>query len=375
MLFVRQSIGIWIILILISLPFPLDWFPRVGEWVSAALFPITEVFNYGIEQTYSSDSKIYFVQSIILIAPSLLIAWALKGKSKSLFIIHVTLSYLIAFFLLKYGFIKIIQHQFYTVEPNIAYTPVGHLSKDVLFWTSMGTSKSYNIFIGVTELLGGALILYKRTRMLGTLLAVGIFTHVLAINIGFNITVKLLSFTLLAASIFLLSRYRKTLLSVFILHKPITIKTDKQFIAQPMIKRGIKGLIVCLFVLECIYPFVKNSTVTNPNFTGSYQAIKKESSLLFDSVKRIHFHSGGYLITENQNQEFEDYPIVQLSNSIIIKTNNLRILAKEGEDTLHLEWKEHGVQKTLDLQKLRNEALPVYQDNVNWTLESMLKNQ
>ena len=52
-----------------------------------------------------------------------------------------------------YGVQKLLMQQFFTPEANTLYTPLGRLDKDILFWTTMGLSRGYNIFLGVVERL------------------------------------------------------------------------------------------------------------------------------------------------------------------------------------------------------------------------------
>ncbi|MBL0144471.1 MAG: hypothetical protein IPP48_00540 [Chitinophagaceae bacterium] len=60
--------------------------------------------------------------------------------------------------LLKYGLDKIFKTQFYLPEPNTLFTTVGHLDKDILFWSTMGSSHLYNTITGCIEILAAVLL-------------------------------------------------------------------------------------------------------------------------------------------------------------------------------------------------------------------------
>jgi len=62
-----------------------------------------------------------------------------------------------------------------------------------LLWTFMAASKGYQIFTGAAEVLGGILLLWKRTTTLGALTVFGVMANVMALNFFYDVPVKLLS--------------------------------------------------------------------------------------------------------------------------------------------------------------------------------------
>jgi hypothetical protein len=88
-------------------------------------------------------------------------------------------------------------------EPNLLFTPLGQLDKDILYWSTMGSSYGYNLFLGCTELLTGVLLFFRKTRAIGALAAVFICANIVAVNFSFDISVKLLSSFLLLLSLFI----------------------------------------------------------------------------------------------------------------------------------------------------------------------------
>ena len=223
---IKNILGLWVIFNFITLPFPYHFIPRFGELFSESIFPLTRLIAipFGIRLdliTFSSDSVIYFIQSLLLLILAIFFSVIISkiklvNNEKWSEIIHTTITFFLAFFLLKYGADKIFKHQFYDAEPNTLFTPVGHLSKDILFWTSMGSSYSYNLFMGIIEIIPAFLLLWKRTRMLGAIISVGVLGNILVLNYSFDITVKLLSSLLFLSSIYILSKYFNLLWSVLI---------------------------------------------------------------------------------------------------------------------------------------------------------------
>ena len=158
------------------------------------LFPSTLVMKDWIEFDFINSFIIFKITTLRNINKIREMTW---NEIIFFYWTHVLVSNMLAFFLLRYGFDKLFKHQFYLPEPNTLYTPVGLLSKDILFWTSMGTSHSYNVFMGLIEIIPAFLLFFKRTRMLGGLISFAVLLNVLMINIGFDITVKILSSFLL----------------------------------------------------------------------------------------------------------------------------------------------------------------------------------
>ena len=378
---IHRTLGIWLCFILISLPFPLDWLPSIGEFISSTLKPITVSFASLIELdvkfSFSSDSTVYYTQSLLLLPIALTLSIIIhRYKLINEELMHRTVAYILAFFLLKYGVIKLFQSQFYQTEPNIAYTPVGYLSKDLLFWTSTGSSALYNYFMGGIEVITAALLLWWRTRFLGTVMSVGVFLNILILNLSFDISVKLLASTLFFSSLFLLWNYRQNLWRLFISHEPILKKIDSHQ-NYTIVNRAIIGSVIALFVFENLYIYVKPQKVSPfEHLVGSYEVIDNENNHLFNSIRRIHFHSQGYLVTEDSTQHFVDYKYYPMQNGkrIYLNEENIQLDVLRSEGELNLILIENNAAKVTALRKLNNDTLPIYEDGFHWTFEGMIKN-
>ena len=79
------------------------------------------------------------------------------------------------------------------------FSPMGVL------WTSIGASPGYEIFAGCAEMLGGILLIFPRTTMLGALVALADMIQVFMLNMTYDVPVKLFSFHLILMSLFLLA--------------------------------------------------------------------------------------------------------------------------------------------------------------------------
>ena len=88
-----------------------------------------------------------------------------------------------------------------------------------LAWSYMGYSTTYNYFTGFAELLGGFLLLSRKTTTIGALVCLGVMTNVFMINMGYDVPVKLLSFNTILMCLFLLGKDILRLTNFFILNK------------------------------------------------------------------------------------------------------------------------------------------------------------
>jgi hypothetical protein len=96
------------------------------------------------------------------------------------------LRYLSAFLLFTYASSKLLGRQF-SLPPEIALRPAGSLSGYQLAWLYYGHSHAYAVILGLIQLAGGALLLFRKTALLGAALMLPVMTNILMINVFFFI--------------------------------------------------------------------------------------------------------------------------------------------------------------------------------------------
>lgn len=140
--------------------------------------------------------------------------------------------YYLGFYMLSYGYAKVIKTQF--MEPSLTrlLQPVGDLSPMGMVWTFMGSSTPYTVFAGLGEAVGGLLLFFRRTRTLGALVVIGVMTNVVMLNYCYDVPVKLFSSHLLLFAIIIAGLDGRRLLNILLLnratqhfvHKPYTTR-------------------------------------------------------------------------------------------------------------------------------------------------------
>jgi hypothetical protein len=290
--------------------------------------------------------------------------WKYDYKS----LLYVLSSYVLAFFLLKYGFDKVFKHQFYYPEPAILHTPLGKLDRDILYWSTMGKSYSYSVFTGFLEIIPAFLLLSRNFRLLGSVLAFGVFTHVFAINIGFDIQVKFLAGFLLVLSALNCWINRHALMNLFLQNCTFPIRITQSFLNQSRKQRIVKSFIVCCFLFDCLAPYVLSENFNDdkakrPFLHGAYEILdtnSDSSSLLgeLNSYQKAFFHRKSYLIFQKKNFDLLDLQIhVSRHNKTILlnQGNQLQKINFElKNDTLRLNWVEKQQLKTIVLKKVND---------------------
>lgn len=385
MTLLRWTVGVWIVLFFTFLPFPLEYFPDFGTYLSALFLPLTKAVSgfpdEVLQKTYGfSDSIHLYIQTIALLVISIPIAFFCeksKYKDRLQSYLTVGVNFIMGFFLLKYGIEKLTRLQFPSPEANILYTPSGQLDKDILFWTTMGTSTVYAWFMGIVEIFCAFLLFIPKTRFIAALTSVGIFVNIFAINIGFDITVKLLAFALLSASLFLVTP-NLLRLTQFLIGKPAKpISSCRIQNNNEILHRILKGTAIAFIIIECCIPVFGrlNPPIGNTSL-GSYEVLSIEGDaekLVDGDVRRVHLHRDGYFIIESNKGVFTSHRGTKASSSQSFSFNdNSKIHI--AQDDSHWFFESQGeTEIKLTCKKLNNALLPAVKDNFHWTVEGMIE--
>lgn len=201
----------------------------------------------------SGDTTWNYVQELLLLVFALmgtLIWYAVRGRrplsEKALYVLTVYLRYYLASVLLLYGFSKVFLIQFNTPDTVRLSQEVGDMSPMGLAWTFVGFSKGYSIFTGGAEVLGGLLLFFRPTYVFGLLFSLTVMTNVLALNMFYDIPVKLYSSNLVGICLFLLAPYIPALTDLFVFQKPALLRVFHPVLTRRWrISAGIfKGILV-----------------------------------------------------------------------------------------------------------------------------------
>ena len=212
-------------------------------------------------QTGSGDTTIAYVKLVINSVFAVLgtLLWSILDRKRSayndlfywfLVIVRIYLIYFLCF----YGFVKIFKTQFPSPSLWRLLEPVGEMSPMGLAWTYLGHSEGFNFFMGAMEVLGGLLLIPRRTQTLGALIIMGVMTQVSMINFFYDVPVKQFSLHLIAMAALIFSTDIRRFVNVFLFnekaqrfqyHHPIKDKTYDTVILW--LKVGLTVILIGLF--------------------------------------------------------------------------------------------------------------------------------
>lgn len=192
----------------------------VIPWIAQTLLGIEHEIS--TEMTGSGDTTASYIRVLLYAvgAGSGTVAWTLIAGSRARyrkgvhwFTFALRLSIAVSMF--GYGLAKLSGAQFSSPADFRLLQSYGNSSPMGLLWTFMGHSQVYSSFTGLAEILGGVLLLSRRTTTLGALIVVGVMSNVVMLNFCYDVPVKLFSSRLLVWGLFLVALDRHRLYAFF----------------------------------------------------------------------------------------------------------------------------------------------------------------
>ena len=313
-------------LFLYIFPFPLNLVPGISEVVNFYEEGLYSAFIWiginilqinNLDQLSASGANIINyvkVFSLLLIASAITTLAFFLDRKRPNYNTHYCViigyaRYYVGLTLLNYGFMKILGNQFGFPPLKLFETTFGSLSAPQLFWAFMGYSKLYGNFIAISEIAGGFLLLFSRTKLIGSILVIIIMANVLLLDIAFINSAIIFSSHLLLIAIIILYPHLKRIINFLIFKKTAALENVDYLFQSKKInfrKAILKTLIILGFAYLVIYPdvgklFVKKN---DPPLYGVYQVKKFEmgqdsSITAADSIRwrRLIIDKGSTFIT------------------------------------------------------------------------------
>lgn len=205
----------------------LAWFwptRQVVFWTAAHVFHVkTKMVTAG---SGSGDKTFDWVLVFCLLIASTIATgiWSALDRERENYItlhkwFRVFLRFALGSEMMIYGLMKLVPVQmpspglFTLVEPFGNFSPMGVL------WASVGASHPYEMFAGSAELLAGILLIVPRTSILGALVCLADIAQVFALNMTYDVPVKLFSFHLVLMAAFLIAPELPRLANLFLLNR------------------------------------------------------------------------------------------------------------------------------------------------------------
>lgn len=263
------------------------WNPIV-QFTGRIFFGINEVTS---RPNGSGDTTWNWLQefNILIISTIGTIIWAVVAKNKDNhkkihYWFNIFLRYYLALIMLSYGFSKVFPLQFGNITTYRLYERLGEMSPMGLLWTFMAYSQGYQFFGGIAEVIGGLLLLFRRTTTLGAIICVGVLINIFALNIFYDVPVKIYSFWLMLIGVYLIIEDFKRLWKFFVLNQATESKVVSDFSDKKMFKIGriiLKSFFIvgiCGMMFYESWQQSKNIDLPKTAIYGPYKVEKFERS-------------------------------------------------------------------------------------------------
>lgn len=397
--------ALFVLLFIISFPFTLAYIPNIPSWLSPffeGLVRWSAATFFNIQQPYTvellSDSTGLYIHVFNLLVISFLVGIVLSFFNKNLNLVklkywfNTVVAYYLSLQLFIYGLNKVFKWQFYLPEPNTLFTSVGETHLDLLFWSVMGASYPYTLFSGIIEVLPACLLLFKRTRLVGAIIAFAVMVNVVMINFSFDISVKVFSLFLLLLSLVLIVPYLKKLNRFFIQQKEVDLKKWEPEYSSPKKKNlyvSIKAIVVVLILFEVLSSYYKSANYNDdyaqrPLLHGAYEThrviVNGDTIVpLLDNeqfIKRVFIHRKGYLITQTIKDKMQDFKLAYGEDNTLQINNYYNNTSYDlsydmlNDSIIYFKGEfEKGKEVELMAIRLNPSKLPLLQKEFNWTID------
>lgn len=190
---------------------------QVVVWTGAHIFHTTVTLG----PSGSGDRMLNWVHAadLVILAVVGTVIWSIVDRRRERYDrlyrwFRVFLRFALGTTMISYGFSKAFPLQMPAPQLTRLLEPYGNFSPMGVLWYSIGASFPYERFVGIVEVIGGALLFFSRTQLAGALVVVGAAFEVFMLNMTYDVPVKLFSFHLVVMSIVLIAPYGKSLCAV-----------------------------------------------------------------------------------------------------------------------------------------------------------------
>lgn len=370
---------------MITFPTGSEWFSGIYQFIDSLLHPLLRLSGrvfFGFDEipaTIHSDSRSMFALVALLVMfaliAGLVFSFSKYGSSigRWRYPLSVLLRYYVAWQLFHYGFNKVFKWQFFLPEPNTAYTYLGYVSKDLLYWSTIGSSYEFTVFAGILEVAAAALLLFRRTFKAGAFLALIVLSNVVLINFCFNISVKLFSMTLLLMCLGILAPYRHAFLRLFFnTNGSVKAIPQPDFSSNKLLYPIMKAGVILVIFIDSLLIYRQTGNWNDDlqprsSIHGGYDVLSGN-----ESWEQIFFHRKGYFIVKEDEKTLKDYRVVELDTvgkRLVVERrgnqDSYRYLLRP--DTLFMYPDYSG--DTIRAKRLPYRTLPAFSNTFTWWVD------
>lgn len=376
--FIKLYFSIYFILFIF--PFPLFGFPIIVDnffiWFGQNILGLDFVKQVS---TGSGDTIFDFVKLTFILILATVITIALlftkpsfREKVTSISIIYGR--FFLSCMLLSYGFAKFSEGQFGIPSLFRLEQSVGEMSPMGILWTFMGSSPAYSTFAGICQVTAGFLLLFRRTYVLGALVAFGVMTNIVVLNFCYDVPVKIFSTNLALISLFIIHNNWSTIL-MFLIGKPSKINFVGFRFNKKWLQITSKILIVLYILVITVGMSMSRIINTEENVNEKFFAVYKNEKQSTDSLaltKMIIDDGYAQIFYKNDTVVSWDFKFDEKENTMFFKAAD----STKTDIKLHFKSIENNKIEFLDSEKslgkfniTKKEDFELLKRGFNWTSE------
>jgi len=220
------------------------WMKRPIAWTATHVFHVH--YQYVTTLTGSGDKTIDWLHAFLLLVLSAVAAalWSAVDRRRPNYValhkwFHVFLRFAAGTTMVGYGMVKAIPLQMPAPYLTRLLEPYGSFSPMGVLWASVGASFPYERFAGCMELTAAALLFVPRLSMLGAMVLVADSTQIFALNMTYDVPVKLFSFHLILIGLVLLAPEMRRLTNLLVLNRGAGLSTMVPLARRPGVRRAL----------------------------------------------------------------------------------------------------------------------------------------
>lgn len=184
--------------------------------------------------------------------------FAFSYTSKLKVLLQTILRYHVALTLILYGLSKVFMLQFGEMDINRLETPMGNQTGMSYVWAFMSYSKLYTMTSGWIEVIGGVLLLFRKSTFIGAFILFIAMANVVLIDIGYDVRVKMFAIHLFFMTLLLMSDHFKRMINFFIYTKPTSPHIEPSLFNGKNSKKigyALKGGLLLYFLISNVLIF------------------------------------------------------------------------------------------------------------------------
>lgn len=257
--------------------------------------------------TDSLFSVLFLVLSILFLL-MISVIWTLLQKTDNIIKSNIKLnnSYAIvrelvrpvlSIIMFHFGFIKLFLLQMPSNSIDQLLTPFGFFNRFELMWAFIGASKSFQMFLGISECIAASLLLFRKTTLLGLLICFTISLNICVMNFSYEVPARMLACLVMAMILFLLLPYTKSLFTFFFQGKLAQASPLHNHYQYPWANGLFKKILLfTTFIILGIDGYISFSKSYNRKRNQEYHIYQMQT---LNSKNEIYDHSSNSIYSWN----------------------------------------------------------------------------